>query len=53
MLFASAGLLRIVGVVRPVAADMMVLATTIVLPIAIVEVWEWLARVRRLAEVRS
>jgi len=40
MLLASAGLMRIVGVGRPVAADLIFLAATIVLPIAIVEVWK-------------
>lgn len=53
VLFASAPLMRIVGVVRPVGADLIVLAASMVLAVAIVEGGKWFARLRRLAKVHS
>jgi Ca2+-transporting ATPase len=46
VLFSSARLMQIVGVVRPQARDLVILGAAVVLPVAIVEVGKWVARRR-------
>ncbi|MEO8037043.1 MAG: HAD-IC family P-type ATPase, partial [Acidobacteriota bacterium] len=53
LLFASKTLMRIVGVVRPVPADLLVVGATIVLPVVIVDVVKRLALLRSAAAMRS